>query len=65
MIYAEFLQERGYYIENAVEMGLKSINFKNMTAEVPFRLGNVSSIQVVTTLTFCIGVVHVSCFCVN
>lgn len=61
-IYIQFLQQRGFYIESAVEMGLKSINFKNLTTEVPFYLGNVSSIQVVTALTFCIGVVQVSNF---
>ncbi|VDK28735.1 unnamed protein product [Gongylonema pulchrum] len=59
-IYTQFLQQRGFYIESAVEMGLKSINFKNLSTEVPFNLGNVSSIQVVTALTFCIGVVQVT-----
>lgn len=61
-IYAEFLRQRGYYIESAAERGVKTIHFKNLTSQVPFYLGDVSSIEVVTALSFCVGVVHVGSF---
>lgn len=59
-IHDEYLHDEGYYVEHVALLGYTSLDIRNITADVPFHLSNVSGIEVVSALTLCVGLVHVS-----
>lgn len=62
------LENEVSYIGNAVKMGASTAVLQNLTANIPLGLKDVTSIQIVSSLTFCVGIVHVSfilCYLLN
>uniref|UniRef100_F1L6E5 Sulfate permease family protein 3 n=1 Tax=Ascaris suum TaxID=6253 RepID=F1L6E5_ASCSU len=57
-IHDEYLHDEGYYVEHVALLGYTSLDIRNITADVPFHLSNVSGIEVVSALTLCVGLVH-------
>ncbi|VDN53475.1 unnamed protein product [Dracunculus medinensis] len=53
------LENEVSYIGNAVKMGASTAVLQNLTANIPLGLKDVTSIQIVSSLTFCVGIVHI------
>ena len=59
-IRAQHQLDEGSYLDHAVEMGLPAVAIKNLSVEVPYPVRDVTVGQIVSSLSLCIGLVHVS-----
>ncbi|MFH4980166.1 hypothetical protein AB6A40_006875 [Gnathostoma spinigerum] len=59
-IFEEHLHDEGQYIDKAAKEGITSLDIRNLTLAVPFRLSTVSAIEIITALTFCTGIIQLA-----